>query len=112
MNCYAWDNNQNLLLGGWPGTTTSGRGMYNGAEYAVWKFSQLDNISVIFTNSDGTSQTRPDITGLRKGTRYIFEIPNTDGKDWTVNSTAETIDCSLPATNVLLAREAKVDIVL
>ena len=110
MNCYAWTGSDHKLLGDWPGQQTGARGTYNGAEYAVWSFANTDNINVIFTNSDGSKQTRPDITGLRKGTRYIFNIEDTSVKDWVVKSTTEKINCSLPATNVLLAREAKVDV--
>ena len=108
MNCYAWTGSNHELLGAWPGQQTGVTKQIEegGAKYAVWSFANTDNINVIFANSDGSKQTQ-DITGLRKGVRYIFNL-NTD--DWSVTSTTEKIDCSLPATNVLLAREAKVDL--
>ena len=105
MNCYAWYSSNTELLGGWPGKQTGVTGTYNSAEYAVWKFENVDNMSVIFNN--GSDKQTGDITGLRKGYRYIYTLND----DWTVNPTVEKIDCSLPATNVLLAREAKVDLV-
>ena len=105
MNCYAWYSSNIELLGGWPGKQTGVTGTYNSAEYAVWKFENVDNMSVIFNN--GSGKQTADITGLRKGYRYIYTLND----DWTVNPTVEKIDCSLPATNVLLSREAKVDVV-
>ena len=104
MNCYAWYSSNTELLGGWPGKQTGVTGTYNSAEYAVWKFENVDNMSVIFNN--GSDKQTGDITGLRKGYRYIYTLND----DWTVNPTVEKIDCSLPATNVLLSREAKVDV--
>ena len=104
VNCYAWDVNKHELLGAWPGQKTGARGTYNGAEYAVWSFANIDNINVIFNN--GSGQQTEDITGLRKGYRYIFNLDN-----WSVISDNEKINCTLPATDVLLAREAKVDVV-
>ena len=106
MNCYAWTGSNHELLGAWPGQQTGVTKEYtvDGAKYAVWSFPNTDNINIIFNNGSG-KQTQ-DITGLRKGTRYIFKLQD----DWSVTSTTEKIDCSLPATNVLLAREAKVDV--
>ena len=108
MNCYAWTGSDHKLLGDWPGQQTGVTEIYtaDGERYAVWSFPNVDNINVIFNNGSG-KQTE-DITGLRKGIRYIFNL-NTD--DWTVTSTTEKINCTLPATDVLLAREAKVDVV-
>ena len=105
MNCYAWDANENKLLGEWPGQQTSVTDIYtDGAKYAIWKFSSTDNINIIFNN--GSSQTA-NITGLRKGNRYVYTLND----DWSYNPTSEKLDCSLPATNILLAREASVDVV-
>lgn len=106
MNCYAWDANENKLLGEWPGQKTSVTDIYtDGAKYAIWKFSNTDNINIIFNNGSG-GQTA-NITGLRKGNRYVYTLND----DWSYNPTSEKLDCSLPATNILLAREASVDVV-
>lgn len=106
MNCYAWDANENKLLGEWPGQQTSVTDIYtDGAKYAVWKFSSTDNINIIFNN--GSGKQTANITGLRKGNRYVYTLND----DWSYNHTSEKLDCSLPATNILLAREASVDVV-
>ena len=106
MNCYAWDANENKLLGEWPGQKTDVTDIYtDGAKYAIWKFSNTDNINIIFNNGSG-GQTA-NITGLRKGNRYVYTLND----DWSYNPTSEKLDCSLPATNILLAREASVDVV-
>ena len=105
MNCYAWDANENKLLGEWPGQKTDVTDIYtDGAKYAIWKFSNTDNINIIFNN--GSSQTA-NITGLRKGNRYVYNLKD----DWSYDIDSEILDCSLPATNILLAREANVDVV-
>ena len=106
MNCYAWDANENKLLGEWPGQQTSVTDIYtDGAKYAIWKFSSTDNINIIFNN--GSGKQTANITGLRKGNRYVYTLND----DWSYNPTSEKLDCSLPATNILLAREASVDVV-
>ena len=107
MNCYAWTGSDHKLLGDWPGQQTGVTEIYtaDGARYAVWSFPNVDNINVIFNNGSG-KQTE-DITGLRKGYRYIFNLQD----DWSIISANEKINCKLPATDVLLAREAKVDVV-
>ena len=106
MNCYTWDANENKLLGEWPGQKSDVTDIYtDGAKYAIWKFSNTDNINIIFNNGSG-GQTA-NITGLRKGNRYVYNLKD----DWSYDIDSEILDCSLPATNVLLAREAKVDAV-
>ena len=102
MHCYAWDADKNNLLGGWPGVTSNVTDTYEGKTYAIWKFSNVDNINIIFNNNSG-GQTA-DITGHIKGNVYYYTL-----KDWNYDQTHKKLDCSLEPTDVLLAREAYLD---
>lgn len=75
MHCYAWhpDNNSDNPLNGWPGSTTSTTGMYNGVKYAVWTVTGKDRLSIIFNNGGDGCKTN-DIVGLEKGNRYIYTL--------------------------------------
>ena len=103
MHCYAWDADKNNLLGGWPGVTSNVTDTYEGKTYAIWKFSNVDNINIIF-NNNSSSQTA-DITGHIKGNVYYYTLKN----DWNYDQTHKKLDCSLEPTDVLLAREAYLD---
>ena len=103
MHCYAWDADKNNLLGGWPGVTSNVTDTYEGKTYAIWKFSNVDNINIIF-NKNGGGQTA-DITGHIKGNVYYYTLKN----DWDYDQSHKKLDCSLEPTDVLLAREAYLD---
>lgn len=75
MACYAWDpdNLNNQPLGGWWGSTRHDIGSYQGSNYAVWRVSGYDKLSIIFNNQGGDTKTA-DIFGLTKGHRYIYSL--------------------------------------
>ena len=73
MWCYAWTNNNTVLLGDWRGSKTDVRGYYDNKTYAVWTVSGHDQINVIFSSDVKNTQTG-DLTGYKQGNRYIFEL--------------------------------------
>ena len=75
MACYAWDpdNLNNKPLGNWWGSVRQDIGSYQGSNYAVWRVSGYDKLSIIFNNQGGDTKTA-DIIGLTKGHRYIYNL--------------------------------------
>lgn len=56
INCYAWDNDDNKLLGEWPGTAMTDTVFLYGRTYFVATFDRdVKSVNVIFNN--GTGQT-------------------------------------------------------
>lgn len=88
VNYYAWDNNDNPLLGTWPGTqvkeTIIGE---DGKEYYCYTFDpSIESLNIIF--NDGTNQTS-DIKGITKS--VFYSLNSTSGSAISVSTVSTDI---------------------
>ncbi|MBR3871322.1 MAG: T9SS type A sorting domain-containing protein [Paludibacteraceae bacterium] len=94
MWCYAWnpDNDSQKPFGGFAGSQTQDKRMYDGHQWAVWTAEDYNKLSVIFSDGSSNCQTQ-DMTGLTKGNRYYFVLSNS-WKDSKPSMTAKACGSS------------------
>ena len=95
------DEDDNSIHQGYASCDDSGNG------YAHWTFNtDKTDVSIIISNKEENYKT-PKMSGLSKGNKYYFDIPDSNWNTWSSGPTkTETLNCE---TNVLLSREAIVN---
>lgn len=81
---YAWDNNNNAITDGWPGTKFQDEKNFSEGKYLCYTFDKsVRSVNLVFTQGNNQPQT-VDIKGVT-GSRTFIISSETDGGKYKVN---------------------------
>ena len=103
---YAWDSNDNSLIGTWPGTQFSSMSSttINGTTYYYETFD-ADEVNVIFNTGNGGNQTG-DITGITSDAYFTYSGGSTaENVTSSITGSTDDDDSSTFTANVYVSAE-------